>query len=153
MTNTSITRRGFLKGSLALTGLTLAISVSPFGYKLLNASDKKPGEIPGFNPNAWFTITPDDKVFIHIGNSEMGQGVLTAHAMIIADELEADWKQVKVLQAQAADAYKSPILGAQITVGSASVRGFYEPLRKAGAAGRNMLIKAAAADWKVPEGA
>ena len=81
----------------------------------------------------------------------MGQGVLTAHPMIIADELEADWKQVQVRQAPATDEYKSPILGAQITVGSASVRGFYEPLRKAGAAGRAMLIKAAAANWKVPE--
>ena len=55
----------------------------------------KPGD-PGFSPNAWFTITPDNKVTIFVGNSEMGQGVLTAHSMIIADELEADWKQVQV---------------------------------------------------------
>ena len=147
MKNTSISRRAFLKGSLA--GLTLAVSVGPFGYKIVNAADKK--EIAAFSPNAWFTITPDNKVTIFIGNAEMGQGVLTAHAMIIADELEADWKQVQIRKAPAADAYKSPILGAQITVASASVRGFYEPLRKAGASGRAMLIKAAAANWKVPE--
>lgn len=146
--STSITRRAFLKGSLA--GLTLAVSVSPFGYRILNASEQK--DIPGFSPNAWFTITPDNKVTIFVGNSEMGQGVLTAHPMIVADELEADWKQVKVRQAPAKDEYKSPILGAQITVGSASIRGFYEPLRKAGASGRAMLIKAAATEWKVPEG-
>jgi isoquinoline 1-oxidoreductase beta subunit len=151
MKNTSITRRAFLKSSLAVTGLTLAVSVSPFGYKILNASEKGKEEISGFSPNAWFTITPDNKVTILIGNAEMGQGVLTAHAMLIADELEADWKQVQVRQAPAGAAYKSPILGAQITVGSASVRGFYEPLRKAGAAGRTMLIKAAASTWKVPE--
>ncbi len=147
MKNSSISRRAFLKGSLA--GLTLAVSVGPLGYKIVNAADPK--EAAAFSPNAWFTITPDNKVTIFIGNAEMGQGVLTAHAMIIADELEADWKQVQIRKAPAADAYKSPILGAQITVGSASVRGFYEPLRKAGATGRAMLIKAAATNWKVPE--
>ena len=113
---TSISRRTFLKGSLAVTGLTIAVSVSPFGYKLLNASE---GESPGFRPNAWFTITPDNKVTIFVGNAEMGQGVLTAHPMIVADELEADWKKVQVRQATAKDDYKSPILGARITVGGA----------------------------------
>ncbi len=147
MKNTQISRRAFLKGSLA--GLTLAVSVGPLGYKIVNAADTK--DIAAFSPNAWFTITPDNKVTIFIGNAEMGQGVLTAHAMLIADELEADWKQVQVRKAPAADAFKSPILGAQITVGSASVRGFYEPLRKAGATGRAMLITAAATNWKVPE--
>ncbi len=143
---TSMTRRTFLKGSLAAAGLTIGVSVTPFGHRLLNAS-----EIDSFSPNAWFKITPDNKVAIFIGNSEMGQGVLTAHSMIIADELEADWKQVRVFQGGAKDEFKSPILKVQITVGSASVRGFYEPLRKVGAAGRAMLIKAAAETWKVPE--
>ncbi len=147
MKNTSISRRFFLKGSLV--GLTIGVSVGSFGFRLVNASDKK--DIAGFSPNAWFTITPDNKVTIFVGNSEMGQGVLTAHAMIIADELEADWKQVQVRQAPAGDEFKSPLFGPQITVGSASVRGFYEPLRKIGASGRAMLLKAAAATWKVPE--
>ena len=147
MKNSSISRRAFLKGSLA--GLTLAVSAGSLGYELVNASDKK--DVSAFSPTAWFTITPDNKVTIFIGNAEMGQGVLTAHSMIIADELEADWKHVQIRQGPAADAFKSPILGRQITVGSASVRGFYEPLRKTGAAGRTMLIKAAAAKWKVPE--
>ncbi len=151
MKDTSMTRRGFLKGSLAISGLTLAVSVSPLGYRLLNASERRPEGIPAFSPNAWFTVTTDNKVIIFIGNSEMGQGVLTAHSMLIADELEADWKQVQVRQAPAADVYKNPILHDQITVASASVRGFYEPLRKAGAAGRIMLIAAAAKTWKVPE--
>ena len=61
--------------------------------------------------------------------------------MIVADELEADWSQIRVKQAPAGDSYKSPVFGAQVTVGSASVRGFYEPLRKAGAAGRMMLVR------------
>ena len=141
--NPTISRRSFLK----ITGLTIGVSVTPFGYTLLNAAEKK-----DFNPNVWFHITSDNKVTIYIGNSEMGQGVLTAQSMIIADELEADWKkQVQIRQGEAKDAFKSPLLGAQITVGSASMRGFYEPLRKAGAAGRAMLVKAAAETWKVPE--
>ena len=60
-------------------------------------------------------------------------------------------KQVQIRQGEAKDAFKSPLLGAQITVGSASMRGFYEPLRKAGAAGKAMLVKAAAETWNVPE--
>jgi isoquinoline 1-oxidoreductase beta subunit len=143
---TSITRRTFLKGSLAASGLTIAVSVTPFGYTLLNAAEKK-----DFNPNVWLHITSDNKVTIYIGNSEMGQGVLTAQSMIIADELEADWKQVQIRQGEAKDAFKSSLLGAQITVGSGSMRGFYEPLRKAGAAGKAMLVKAAAETWNVPE--
>jgi CO/xanthine dehydrogenase Mo-binding subunit len=143
---TSMTRRAFLKGSLAAAGLTIGVSVTPFGHRLLNAS-----EIDSFSPNVFFKITPDNKVAIFVGNSEMGQGVLTAFAMIIAEELEADWSRVRVKQAPAADAFKNPIIGAQVTVASASVRGFYDALRKAGAAGRAMLIKAAAETWKVPE--
>lgn len=81
----------------------------------------------------------------------MGQGTHTALAMIVADELEADWKQIKVSQGPAAKEFKNPIMDDQITVASASVRAFYEPLRKAGATGRAMLLKAAALTWKVPE--
>jgi isoquinoline 1-oxidoreductase subunit beta len=65
--------------------------------------------------------------------------------------LEADWKHVRIVQAPAADPFKNPLLGMQVTVASAATRGFYEPLRKAGAAGRAMLVKAAAQTWKVPE--
>jgi len=143
---TSMTRRTFLKGSLAAAGLTIGVSVTPFGHQLLNAS-----EMESFSPNVWFKITPDNKVAIFVGNSEMGQGILTSLPMIVAEELEADWSRVSVKQAPAADPFKNPILGGQVTVASASVRGFYEPLRKAGAAGRAMFVKAAAETWKVPE--
>ncbi len=137
-----ISRRTFLKG------LTIAVSAAPFGYKFLNASEKGAAS---FKPNVWFEITPDNKITVAVGNSEMGQGVRTALPMIIADELEADWKQIRVVQGPAGDPFKNPVIGAQVTVASASVRGFYEPLRKAGAAGRAVLIKAAAETWKVPE--
>ena len=143
---TSISRRTFLKA----TGLTIAVSVTPLGARLLNASGKEEA-LSGFKPNIWFEIKPDNRVAITVGASEMGQGAHTALAMIIADELEADWKQIKVSHGPAAKEFKNPIWDDQITVGSASVRGFYEPLRKAGASGRAMLIKAAAETWKVPE--
>lgn len=138
-----LSRRTFLKAS----GLTIALSITPLGFEIINASEKK----EGFKPNVWFEITPDNKVTITIGASEMGQGSHTGLAMIIADELEADWKQVRIRQAPGEAPYNNPILGAQITVASASIRGFFEPLRKAGATGRVMLIKAAAETWKVPE--
>jgi len=148
-----ISRRAFLKESLKVTGLTIAVSITPFGFKLQNASADKEGMKKSFKPSAWFEITPDNRVTITIGNSEMGQGVLTALPMIIADELEADWKQVKIVQGPALEALKNPILHLQLTVASASVRGFYEPLRNAAAAGRAMLIQAAAQTWKVSEDA
>ena len=148
MKNTSMTRRSFLKGSLAATGLTIAVSATPLGYRLLNASQKD--SISGLNPNAWFAVTPDNKVTITLGASEMGQGTHTALAMIVADELEADWNQVQVRQGGARKEYINPIMHLQITVASAAVRGFYDILRKAGAGGRAMLVEAAALQWKVP---
>jgi isoquinoline 1-oxidoreductase beta subunit len=140
----SISRRDFLKGSF----LTIAVSLTPLGTKLLSA--KEVGKAV-FAPNVFLELTPDNLVTVMIPSSEMGQGVKTAFSMIVADELEADWSQIRVKQAPAADVYKNPILHMQLTVASASVRGFYVPLRKAGAAGRAMLITAAAQTWKVPE--
>jgi isoquinoline 1-oxidoreductase beta subunit len=151
MKDHSISRRTFLKGSLGATGLTIAISMTPFGSSLVNASGKE-GALSGFKPNVWYTITPDNRIAITVGASEMGQGIHTALGMIIADELEADWKQIKVSHGPASKEFKNPINDDQLTVASASIRAFYEPLRKVGAAGRAMLIKAAADTWKVPEG-
>jgi isoquinoline 1-oxidoreductase beta subunit len=147
---TSMTRRAFLKGSLAATGLTIAVSVSPFGYRLLNASEAKEA-LKGFKPNLWYEITPNNVVTVFIGASEMGQGTHSTLAMVLADELGADWKQIRVRQGPAAKEYHNPLLGEQLTVASAAVRGFYEPCRKAAAAGRAMLVKAAATKWSVPE--
>ena len=143
----TVSRRTFLKGSLAATGLSLGVSVTPLGSTLLNAAEKQ----AGFKPSAWFEITPDNRITVVVSSSEMGQGIRTALSMILADELEADWKQLQIVQSGVDDAYKNPVMNAQITVGSISVRGYYEPLRKAGAAGRMMLVRAAAERWKVPE--
>ena len=149
--NKSISRREFLKGSLAATGLTIMASVTPFGTRLVNASGMKEGALEGFSPSAFYQITPDNVVKILVPKSEMGQGVRTSLPMIIADELEADWDQLEIIQSPAGDAFKCRVMGVQITVASASIRGFYEPMRKAGAAGRAMLIEAAAKEWSVPE--
>jgi len=142
--NPTLSRRSFMK----MAGLTIGVSLTPFGYSLVNASGQKEGS---FKPSVWFEIAPNNKITMTMGPSEMGQGTHTALGMVIADELEADWKQVRIHQGPASAAFKNPVFDDQITVGSASVRGFYEPLRKAGAAGRVMLVKAAAQTWKVPE--
>ena len=98
-----------------------------------------------FSPNAYLRITPDNKVTIVVARSEMGQGVRTALPMILAEELEADWKQVAIEQAGA-----STLFGDQTTGGSASIRTTWDPMRKAGAIAREMLISAAALTWSVP---
>ena len=98
-----------------------------------------------FSPNAYLRITPDNKVTIVVARSEMGQGVRTALPMILAEELEADWKQIEIEQAGA-----STLFGDQSTGGSDSVRSTWDPMRKAGAAAREMLISAAALTWGVP---
>jgi isoquinoline 1-oxidoreductase subunit beta len=98
-----------------------------------------------FSPNAYLRITPENKVTIVVARSEMGQGVRTALPMILAEELEADWKQIEIEQAGA-----SSLFGDQTTGGSASIRTTWDPMRKAGAAAREMLISAAALTWGVP---
>jgi CO/xanthine dehydrogenase Mo-binding subunit len=97
-----------------------------------------------FSPNAYLEIDPEGKITIVVPRSEMGQGVWTSLPMILAEELEADWKQIKIEQAGA-----STLFGDQTTGGSASVRTTWDPMRKAGAQAREMLISAAAQEWNV----
>ncbi len=141
---TQVSRRTLLKGGLALgTGLTIGFQV-PAGR-----SARAQGGV--FAPNAWVRIDRDGIVTIMNEKSEMGQGTLTTMAMIVADELEADWSKVKIEQAPADPVYENPIIrGAQTTVGSTSIRGSMMIWRRAGAAGREMLIAAAAKKWGVP---
>ena len=105
----------------------------------------KAGKKESFSPNAYLRITPDNKVTIVVARSEMGQGVRTALPMILAEELEADWKQIEIEPAGA-----STLFGDQTTGGSASIRTTWDPMRKAGATAREMLISAAALTWGVP---
>jgi isoquinoline 1-oxidoreductase beta subunit len=147
-----ITRREFLKKSAAFAGLTIGICVTPFGYRIVKAGHLK--KDPGlFIPNAWIEISPGNRVTIVINKSEMGQGVSTSLPMIAADELDADWRLVRFIEAPAGERYGDPNWGGQqLTGGSTSVRHMYEPLRKAAAAAREMLVRAAAETWGVPAG-
>lgn len=140
MARATLNRREFLKTGAA-AGATLVI-----GFYLPALDRPRSGlSAPPFKPNAWIEIQPDGAVSIWTGRSEMGQGVKTAMPMIVAEELEADWRRVQVVQADADPAY-----GNQVTVGSRSVQSGFEPLRRAGAAAREMLISAAALTWNVP---
>ncbi|MGD0990285.1 MAG: xanthine dehydrogenase family protein molybdopterin-binding subunit [Candidatus Sulfotelmatobacter sp.] len=131
-----LSRREFVAAGVAAgAGLVIGFYL-PHGEKVGQES---------FSPNAYLRITPDNKVTIVVARSEMGQGVRTALPMILAEELEADWKQIEIEQAGASTLY-----GDQTTGGSASVRTTWDPMRKAGAAAREMLISAAALTWGVP---
>jgi isoquinoline 1-oxidoreductase beta subunit len=144
---TLISRREFLKTTLTGAGLTIAATMTPFGPRLLSAQEVKKGL---FSPSVWVRITPDNVVTIVVNKSEMGQGVSTSLPMIAADELEADWKQVRFLEAPGGNKYVDPNWGMQLTGGSTSVRHMFDPLRKANAAAREMLRTAAAQTWRVP---
>jgi len=145
MSHAIVNRREFLKTGAA-TGATLVIGLYLPAFHPRGSHAPVAREL--FKPNAWIEIRPDGAVTIWTGRSEMGQGVRTAMPMIVAEELEADWTRVRVAQADADPAY-----GDQFTVGSRSVRSGFEPLRKAGAAAREMLIGAAALTWNVPRDA
>jgi len=140
-TNLTVDRRTFLKTSAA-GGAALLI-----GFHLpAGASDPAQAqEKPAVNPfNAWVRITPDDHATLILGKSEMGQGIMTALPMILAEELCLDWKQVKIEQAPT-----NPKIYDHGTGGSGSIAGSWLPLRQAGAAAREMLIAAAAKKWEV----
>ena len=136
-------RRDFLKSSAAMGGGLVIGFVLPGGARFAEAATAV------FQPNAFIRITPDNVVTVVVGLSEMGQGVLTAIPMLVAEELEADWGKITIEQAPADPAFANPIFKVQATGGSTSVRGHWEPMRKAGATARQMLIAAAADTWKV----
>src|SRR2546430_3294520 len=141
MSHATVNRREFARpGPVAGAGLGIGLSLPAFDPRAPHA----PAAPGPFKPNAWIEIAPDGAVTIWTGRSEMGQGVRTAMPMMVAEELEADWTGVIVAQADANPAY-----GDQFTVGSRSIRSGFEPLRKAGAAARDMLIGAAALTWNV----
>jgi isoquinoline 1-oxidoreductase beta subunit len=144
---TDLTRRDFLK--ITGTGLAIAAVSTSAGFRLLSAAEMEK-EQRVFQPSVWLRILPDNSVVVTVNKSEMGQGVYTSLPMIVADELDADWKNVRMEIAPAGDAYKDVAFGMQATGGSSSIRHMYEPLRKAGAAAREMLVMAAAREWKVP---
>lgn len=144
----NLSRRNFLKGVSATGALVLAAS---WGWQEAFAEDQKFGAegMPhGWvdDPKVYVSIASDGSVTVICNRSEMGQGVRTSLSMVVADELEADWAQVKVKQAPGDEAR----FGNQDTDGSRSMRHWYEPMRRCGAAARTMLEQAAAEQWHVP---
>ncbi len=144
----NVSRRAFLGGLSALGGFVLAVG---FPAALRAADPPKYGAdaMPdGWvdDPLAFVAIGDDGTVSIVCHRSEMGQGVRTGMPMIVADELEADWKRVRVIQAPG----DQKRFGNQDTDGSRSTRHFFDPMRRCGAAARTMLETAAAARWNVP---
>lgn len=134
----SLSRREFL-GGLASAGALI------LGFPKLGAPVHAATAATNFTPGIWLAIAPDDVVTIVTHRSEMGTGVRSCLPMVVAEELGADLKKVKIEQAIGDEKY-----GSQNTDGSRSVRDFTAEMRKAGASARLMLERAAAAEWKVP---
>jgi isoquinoline 1-oxidoreductase beta subunit len=143
LTQTGVSRRGFLVGSAAAVGgLSLGFNV-PFGSA---AAQAVADEI-----NAWVVVKADDTVVIRIARSEMGQGTLTGLAQLVAEELECDWSKVTTeYPTPGQNLARNRVWGNFSTGGSRGVRESHDYVRKGGAAARMMLIQAAATEWKVP---
>ncbi|MCS0615713.1 xanthine dehydrogenase family protein molybdopterin-binding subunit [Massilia kyonggiensis] len=142
-----VSRRGFLKaGTLATGGLVLGF-VLPAGGRFARAADAAKPDV--YAPNAFLRVAPDNTVTVLVNRLEFGQGVHTALPMMIADELDADWSQVRSELAPAADVYKDPAFGIQMTGGSGTIAHSFTQYREVGARARAMLVAAAAQQWKV----
>jgi isoquinoline 1-oxidoreductase subunit beta len=145
----NVSRRGFLKGVLSTGALILSVHLlareteasAPISIGTTKA------DRAALHPGAFVGVDSDGTVYIVAHRSEMGTGIRTSLPLVVADELDADWKRVKVEQAIGDWRY-----GGQDTDGSHSMRDFFQVMREAGAAARLMLIEAAAARWKVAPG-
>src|SRR6266481_5945162 len=138
-TRTELSRRDFLKTTaVAGAGLTLSFTIPGAGAREASAA-------AAFEPNATLTITPDGIITVHITKAEMGQGVGTALAQIVAEELEADWRDVRIDYPTS-----DPKYGLMLTGGSWSVNWTFDALSRAGAGVRHLLIEAAAKHMNEP---
>ncbi|SOZ61116.1 putative Isoquinoline 1-oxidoreductase subunit beta (large chain) (iorB) [Cupriavidus taiwanensis] len=140
----ALDRRSFLK----LTGLAgggLALGVAPLAQAQEGAKPKAPPAAP----QAFLIIAPDNTVTVAVNRLEFGQGVHTALPMALAEELDADWRNVRAALAPAGDPYKDPGFGMQMTGGSTALNHSFQQYRELGARARAMLVAAAAQRWKV----
>jgi len=142
----NLSRRGFLQGVVGAGALVLGAYYVP---KLLRSHESSPGNTDAdrapLHPDAFVGIATDGTVFIVAHRSEMGTVIRTSLPLVVADELDADWKRVKIEQA-----IGDPRYGDQNTDGSHSIRSFFDVMRQAGATARLMLIQAAAQKWATP---
>ncbi|GLR25678.1 xanthine dehydrogenase family protein molybdopterin-binding subunit [Limnobacter litoralis] len=147
-----LSRREFLKAGVGFT-LAVQLPMSMAASKLKAGGPGQVGaqvETGSFAPNAFVTIGEDNTVTVICKHLEMGQGVFTGLATLVAEELDADWAQVHAQGAPAAKAYNNLFWGVQGTGGSTAIANSFEQMRKAGATARAMLVEAAAQRWKVP---
>jgi len=148
MTTHTVSRRDFVT-VLATTGGGLLLGWRA-GEPSRAATGAAAGAPPAFVPNAFIRIGSDSRVTLIMNQVEMGQGSYTSMPMLLAEELEVGLDQVQLEHAPPNDKlYANPFFGDQETGGSSSVRAFYEPLRRAGATARSMLVAAAAQTWDV----
>jgi isoquinoline 1-oxidoreductase beta subunit len=140
-----ISRRFFL------TTVAAAAGGVAFGFRLPVGDGSAEAAASAAEVNAWVVIQPDDAVIIRVARSEMGQGITTSLPMLVAEELQCDWSKVRAEFPSPEDNLRRKrAWGDMSTGGSRSVRTSQEYLRKAGAAAREMLVAAAAAQWNVP---
>jgi len=145
-TETVLPRREFLRVTGLVGGGLLLGTWLDFGTNgVLEAAEVRDGA-GEFMPNAFIRIAPDGVITIMAKNPEVGQGIKTMLPMLIAEELDVDWESIRVEQAMSDPAK----YGTQVAGGSTATPMNWEPLRRAGAAGRQMLVSAAAANWGVP---
>jgi isoquinoline 1-oxidoreductase beta subunit len=146
MSTHHLSRRSFVLGS---GGVALGLSFGLTGAELAQA--QTPGA-DGFGPNAWININADGQATLYSPASEMGQGTMTAMPMLLAEEMDLDWRRVNVLQAPSnPKLYGNPRFGGGMTTGaSRTVQGYYDPLRLAGAQARLVIVQAAALAMGVP---
>ncbi len=149
----SFDRRSFLKATaLAGGGMLLGFAL-PSGIRDAQAEDSaQPASKGPLQPYAFIKINPDNTVEIMSNRLEFGQGTQTALPMLIAEELDVDWANVRGVLAPAGDAFKDPVFGIQITGGSTALHNSWDQYRNMGAAARVMLAQAAANQWGVPVG-
>jgi isoquinoline 1-oxidoreductase beta subunit len=145
MSGFSLPRRQFLRtGAGAAGGLLVAVTLPDAARRALAAG---PGTAPGAALTAFVEIAPDGTITIAAKNPEIGQGVKTALPMIVAEELDAAWERVRVVQADL-----DPRFGDQFAGGSTAISENWTALRRAGATARQLLIAAAAQRWGVEAG-
>ena len=142
----NVSRRRFLQGVFGTGALILAVRyLPPIPSQQHVGGDQTDADRAALHPNAFVGIQQDGTVYIVAHRSEMGTVIRTSLPLVVADELDADWKRVKIDQAIGDKRY-----GDQNTDGSHSIRSFFDTMRECGAAARWMLIEAAAAQWNVP---
>jgi isoquinoline 1-oxidoreductase beta subunit len=143
--NGALSRRSFLKTGAAATGGLVLGFFLPGGGRMARAA----GAPAPSSPNAFLRIAPDNSVTVLVNRLEFGQGVHTALPMLIAEDLDADWSQMRGELAPAGDAFKDPLMGMQMTGGSGSIAHSYVQYREIGARARAMLVAAAAEQWNL----